>query len=257
MPEYHSEKHVYIPVSRTGKRITLMACIAADGSVLTPGVIIPRKTVNRDLLLIGLTSEKVTIRSQPHGFVESRLFLSWLETTSLPELILRRITYNYHGPPVLFLDNCSAHTGDKFRELCEANRIILCFFPPHSSNQLQPLDLCLFGVLKRLLSSANKLDAVNIQTKHIASVVCAFLAAAVPVNVVKSFRLSGICLIADEGVLLCTIQPDRAKRLLVPLPSLLGEISDPTSDESDEEELRVFVEECTPLVYDGVSDDEE
>jgi hypothetical protein len=37
----HAEKR---PVSRQGKRITLIACVAADGSYLRPAVIIPRKT---------------------------------------------------------------------------------------------------------------------------------------------------------------------------------------------------------------------
>jgi hypothetical protein len=63
-----------MPVSRTGKHITLMASIAADGSVLKPEIIIPRQTVDIDLLLTGLTDEKVTIRSQPHGFVGTLLF---------------------------------------------------------------------------------------------------------------------------------------------------------------------------------------
>jgi hypothetical protein len=41
-----------MPVSRTGKRITLMACIAADSSVLKPQVIVPRKTVDSDPVLL-------------------------------------------------------------------------------------------------------------------------------------------------------------------------------------------------------------
>jgi hypothetical protein len=50
-----------------------------------------------------------------------------------------------------------------------------------------------------LIARANQLDAVDIQTKYIASVVCAFLVAAVPLNVVKTFALSGICAVADAG----------------------------------------------------------
>jgi hypothetical protein len=64
VPASHPTKQVYIPVSRTGKRIPLMAAMAADGSVLKPEIVIPRKTVDADLLLTGLTSEKVTVRSQ-------------------------------------------------------------------------------------------------------------------------------------------------------------------------------------------------
>jgi hypothetical protein len=41
--------NISVSVSRVGKRITLVAAVAADGSVLKPFVIIPRKTVDADL----------------------------------------------------------------------------------------------------------------------------------------------------------------------------------------------------------------
>jgi hypothetical protein len=81
-----------------------MASIAADGSVLKPEIIIPRKTVDVNFLLTGLTDEKVMIRSQPHGFVDILLFDLWFETSFLPELALRQTKYSYTGPAVLFLD---------------------------------------------------------------------------------------------------------------------------------------------------------
>jgi hypothetical protein len=40
----HSEAQVYFPVPRTGKRITLVACIASDGSYLKLLILIPRKS---------------------------------------------------------------------------------------------------------------------------------------------------------------------------------------------------------------------
>jgi hypothetical protein len=107
-----------------------------------------------------------------------------------------------------------------------------------------------FGTTKRLLSRVNKLDAVNIQTRHIASVVCAFLAASVPWNVVKTFKISGICLVADDGVLRCSVRPEMAERLNQPLPLALQEMADDESDGSDVEELQVFLEECADLLYD-------
>jgi hypothetical protein len=72
----------------------------------------------------------------------------------------------------------------------------------------------------------------------------------VPWNVVKTFEISGICLVADGDVLLCTIRPEMAKRLLQPLPLALPEIADDGLDESDIEELKIFVEECAELLYD-------
>jgi hypothetical protein len=58
VPAADHDDYVYMPVSRAGKRITLMACIATDGSAIKPQIIIPRKTINDDLVLTGLTPEK-------------------------------------------------------------------------------------------------------------------------------------------------------------------------------------------------------
>jgi hypothetical protein len=132
--------------------------------------------------------------------------------------------------------------------------IRIAFFPRHSSNQLQPLDLCLFGVTKKLLRRVNNLDSVNVQTKHIAGVICAFLAAAVPLTIIRTFKMSGMCLVKDGAQLLCTIHPERAKRLLVPLPQILPEL-ETDGDDSGEAESQAYLEECAELFYDLESDE--
>jgi hypothetical protein len=58
----HKAEHGNFRIPRTRKRITLIASITLDGSFLRPTVIIPRKTVDSDLVLTGMTSEKVTIQ---------------------------------------------------------------------------------------------------------------------------------------------------------------------------------------------------
>jgi hypothetical protein len=108
-----------------------------------------------------------------------------------------------------------------------------------------------------LITRAYKLDAVNIQTKHITSVVCAFIAAAVPLNIIKTFALSVVCLVADAGILFCTKRPDRAKLLFLSLPSAFPDISDVTDDDFDEDELKVFFEECTDFIGSFKSEDDE
>jgi uncharacterized protein YjhX (UPF0386 family) len=63
IPADARDKQVYYPVSRTGKRITLIACIAADGSYLKPALIIARKTFDDELVDYGYTPEKLDIIS--------------------------------------------------------------------------------------------------------------------------------------------------------------------------------------------------
>jgi hypothetical protein len=103
------------------------------------------------------------------------------------------------------------------------------------------------------------LDAVNIQTKHIARVVCSFLVAAVPVNIVRTFAMSGICLIKEGDQILCTVRPHQSKRLLIPLPPCFPEIGDRDyGEDSDAEKQQAYLEECMGLLYDlSLPDNEE
>jgi hypothetical protein len=55
------------------------------------------------------------------------------------------------------------------------------------------------------------LDAVNIQTKYITRMLCSFLAAAVSVNSVRRFLMTGIYLIKDDDQVLCMVRPDQGK----------------------------------------------
>jgi hypothetical protein len=52
----------------------LMAFTAADGSAVTPQIVIPRKSVDDDLFLTRLTPEQVMIRSQPREYVTTAIF---------------------------------------------------------------------------------------------------------------------------------------------------------------------------------------
>jgi hypothetical protein len=62
--------------------------------------------------------------------------------------------------------------------------------------------------------------------------------------------MSGICLVNDASMLLCTVQLNKAKRLLILLPSPLAQIPDLESDGSSMEKSRAFMEECEELIFD-------
>lgn len=58
----------------------------------------------------------------------------------------------YHGYRLLIMDGHSSHVNIDFIELCWRHKIVPICLPPHSTHFLQPLDLVLFSVLKRLYS---------------------------------------------------------------------------------------------------------
>jgi hypothetical protein len=130
VPAHHPEDLVYYPVSRTGKRITLLACVAAGGSSLKPAVMIPRKTYDGDLLLFEITPEKVELYPQENGDISMPIFEDWLRTVFIPELEKRREACSYTCPAFVMLDNCSAHTTQNCNDLYSAQGVLPIFFLP-------------------------------------------------------------------------------------------------------------------------------
>jgi hypothetical protein len=60
LPEMgHTQRQVCFPVPRTRKRMTLVGCIATDGSFLKPLSTISRKIYGLDFALTGRFDEKV------------------------------------------------------------------------------------------------------------------------------------------------------------------------------------------------------
>jgi len=61
------------------------------------------------------------------------------------------------------MDGHSSHVNIEFIKFCWLKKIILIYLPSHSTYLLQPLDLVIFSVLKRLyLSKVNKFAACGI-----------------------------------------------------------------------------------------------
>lgn len=57
-------------------------------------------------------------------------------------------------PVVLFMDGHSAHINLAVAEFCRDKQIIIYCFPPHASHILQPLDVAVFGPLKKSWNTA-------------------------------------------------------------------------------------------------------
>jgi hypothetical protein len=157
----------------------------------------------------------------------------------------------------MILDNCLSHGTEGFHALCSENNVVLLFLPPHTWNQLQPLDLSLFDLTKRLLIHLNRMGSLNIQAQHAAQVVCAFLSAAVPLNVIKSFRKPGIDVFIDENCLCCRVFHGLARSILNPVSLRPVPIPEETEDEAAETDMKLALEECCELLHDLDAPDEE
>lgn len=154
------------------------------------------------------------------------IFQDWFETNFIPELRRRRELHHYGGDAFLILDNCTAHSGPMFDQLCLENKVTPVFIPPHSSNQLQPLDVSVFGICKRDINRTNRLEKRNVQTDHIVRILQGFHEAVSGNNIVSTFRNAGISLVLDcdehrdsedPPKCVCKVTPDTARCLLEPI----------------------------------------
>jgi hypothetical protein len=232
----YPDRSIPYPVPRTGRRITLVAAIGLDGSYLWPMIIVPRKTIDDDLLLLGITPDKCLVTSQPKGFIETAIFEKWFEEIFLPDIECRRSTFQYKGPAFLILDGCICHHSTHVEQLCEMYFIHFIYLPAHSSNQTQALDLSIFGLTKSILNRVNRLDSVNIQSSHIAAVLSAFQSSATITNIVKAFSNGGITIVKNEDPLLqiiCKVDPVQARCLFTPLIGVPIDESFEIDDDND------------------------
>jgi hypothetical protein len=88
---------------------------------------------------------QVFVASSDSGWTNDNLGLAWLRDVfdrSTKEKCRRSWR-------LLILDGHGSHVPMEFINYCDENRILLAFFPPHSTHSLQPLEVVMFSPLQR------------------------------------------------------------------------------------------------------------
>jgi hypothetical protein len=96
----------------------------------------------------------VFVSSSPIGWTNNVVGLAWLEQVFNRRTNQKARLQKEWG--LLILNGQGSHLLD-FIEFCEANRILLAVFLPHSTHTLQPLDVVCFKPL-----SSNYTSALNV-----------------------------------------------------------------------------------------------
>jgi hypothetical protein len=144
---------------------------------------------------------------------------------------------------MLILDGCSAHDGDFLPRFVQGAQCRPNYHSPHSSNQFQPLDLCVFGVTKRLMARLNRMDAANVQSVHIARLLSAFHSACNPVSVIASLRNAGIAVHLDDGMPMGHVDIEECRCLLGQVDfistSAQEDVADPPGEMNESDQANV------------------
>lgn len=171
-------------------------------------IVLQRETIEKELLLRGYTPDKVRLCRSETGFVNSTLFLEWGKRSFFPEMRQRRAQLDYDGPILLIMDGFGCHQTDEFLELAEGENIACRFLPPHTSDQLQPLDLGIFANQKRWQGNITVDADLNRQTKQVIKICDSYRMATTHKNVVAAFRRAGFPTQWDDTTLTLMVDVD-------------------------------------------------
>ena len=127
----------------------MLECICADGTILNPLGIFRGQNV-----LQGWIPDNVInswyFSTNTKGWTSNLHGLEWLKRVFEPQTR----TKARGQQRLLICDGHDSHISRSFISHCIQNRITLLILPPHTSHILQPLDVSIFGPLKRRLTTA-------------------------------------------------------------------------------------------------------
>lgn len=129
-----------------GVLVTMVGCVSASGGTIPPLLIFPRVNF-KPHMLIGAPPGTVGA-ANPSGWISSDLFITWLKH------FIDHTRPCTEKPVLLLMDNHDSHLSIEAISLAKENGVVLLTFPPHCSHKLQPLDISVYGPLKRYFNDA-------------------------------------------------------------------------------------------------------
>jgi hypothetical protein len=115
--------------------VTIMECISAAGSVISPLIIVAGKKHMEHWYQTGGLDGEYQVALSDSGFINDYIAYHWIRHF---DVLSRDITNKQYR--LLLMDNYGSHLTYDFIEYCEKKKIILYCFPPHTTHILQPLD---------------------------------------------------------------------------------------------------------------------
>lgn len=124
--------------------ISIMVCGNAHGDLLPPMVVYKALNLYDNWTQGGPAGTRYA--SSASGWFDMNLFETWFFKILLPHVEATR------GPDdtvILLGDNLASHFSPKVIESCRANKIYLSPFPANATHLMQPLDVAVFGPMKK------------------------------------------------------------------------------------------------------------
>ena len=113
--------------------------------------------------------------------MNSESFAYWTDTILLPTIIEKRKV-------ILLLDGSTAHSSDYFLDECTYYNVIPSFEPAGSSDQVQALDLGIFGIQKSLKGKIKTKKEIGPAAKEVLQIVNSWIKITTPDIVVSDMK---------------------------------------------------------------------
>ncbi|KAL4122703.1 hypothetical protein QTP88_014986 [Uroleucon formosanum] len=181
-----------ISSAERGKLTTVICCCNAAGSFIPPFFIFARERMQERLLDNAPPGSKGYCSSS--GWTNGDIFLIWLEF--FVEVRVGRTTPD--KKIILVLDNHESHKYYPALKYATDNHIISVSFAPHTTHKIQPLDVSVFGPIKRFYEQEINIFQTNYSSRiinqyDVAKIFSpAYLIGATPHNAVSGFKCTGI-----------------------------------------------------------------
>lgn len=128
--------------------VTVVECVCADGSHLPPLVIFKAENLSTQWIPADIHGNW-RFNCNSKGWTSNEHGLDWLKRCFDPETD-KKANGEYR---LLICDGHDSHITAEFVEHCIKNDILLMILPPHSSHLTQPLDVGVFGALKKYMAA--------------------------------------------------------------------------------------------------------
>jgi len=140
----------------TTEHVTMLTCVTTDGQQPAPLMILPLKTLPRELDEM-VASKHIVVSGQKKGWITQETFQQYCDI--LVEFVKQHRQRHGYGPEEPFLllgDSHSSRANDRAMEQLKNNNIDFLTFPAHCTHILQPLDVGIFGPFKKYLKKEKR-----------------------------------------------------------------------------------------------------
>lgn len=123
---------------------TAICSVAADGHVVPPFLCVAGRFHLAAWYFDGHIPANWVVKTTQNGWTDNETGLEWLRHFDQHTKARQKGSYR-----MLVLDGHESHINAEFDEYCKANNIVPLCLPAHSSHLTQPLDVGVFGPLKK------------------------------------------------------------------------------------------------------------